>query len=590
MAVLRFRLNRAPTLATLWHYGSRIACALCGGLFLYVAVAQIFYPGFTEPMEGDILQHIERAAHGLPLYPRPSGDFIALTYLPFYYFTAVPFYLLCGDSLAGPRLLSALCAFGAAYLVWRIAWHESQDRATAYFAAALFFGSYRVMDAYLFCGLPDALLLWWLLAGWYWLGYGTRRTHDALAILCFACAFWTKQQGALFFGCAVLYALVLRRAPSIETVTRLPRWVWLLGLIVGGPLVYGLVGPHLGVGFVYHTLAVPAKWPHSYAEAATRTGFILFCAVPCAVVLAALYLWPQSFAKPQSWREVLAQGWTKLQNPVVWLTLSALAVGTFTMSSVGSSNNHYIPFIAGLTIIAALGARRLLVEELPKHFSKLLGAWCLAAVLAQGWAMRHAGEHNTPLFAPLAMLGVYVSYLLVVRSVWAPLSVSALAAILLLCGQLAVGAYHPTAYLPVAGYRQEVAQLRAELRSLDAPVVWATYGNAPQLLTERKLERMPSWIAADDIRRREVPPADIVHDMRPWQDYVNSYPQLYVLSDRPLEKTPNWKEIAHEFELVRDYGEKYSGLRQIAVHWYGGGNFPHYLYQRRTPNALARQP
>ena len=39
-----------------WIAGS--AMAIYGLLFLFLAVRHIAYPSFTEPMEGDILQHI----------------------------------------------------------------------------------------------------------------------------------------------------------------------------------------------------------------------------------------------------------------------------------------------------------------------------------------------------------------------------------------------------------------------------------------------------------------------------------------------------------------------------------------------------
>src|SRR4051812_40509728 len=100
------RPDAAPTPA--WFRGlAGLALALAGAGLAAVAAAHLAYPGFAETMEGDVLQHVERAARGRPIYPEPGGEYIALTYMPLYHLAAAPFYRLFGDSLFGPRLLSA---------------------------------------------------------------------------------------------------------------------------------------------------------------------------------------------------------------------------------------------------------------------------------------------------------------------------------------------------------------------------------------------------------------------------------------------------------------------------------------------------
>lgn len=125
----------APPDSTRW-YGILAAATLtvAGGGFALVAVGQLTFPGFTESMEGDILQHVERAAHGRPIYPAPGGEYIALAYMPLYYVLASPLFLLFGDSLFGPRLLSVVCAFASAGLIGRIATRETNSPATGVLA------------------------------------------------------------------------------------------------------------------------------------------------------------------------------------------------------------------------------------------------------------------------------------------------------------------------------------------------------------------------------------------------------------------------------------------------------------------------
>ena len=187
------------------------ALLIYGGVFAFLCVQHVLYPGFLELMEADTLHQITRIANGQPAYPLPDGEFIALAYNPLYYFVSAPTLALFGDSFAGPRLVSALCALFAGGLIGWIAWRESQSRTAAMLASALYFSSYRLMDAWLTCALPDAMLLMWVLLGYCGLAYGRTKWHDVAWLLCFTLAFWTKQHGAFFFGFAVLYALLFRR-------------------------------------------------------------------------------------------------------------------------------------------------------------------------------------------------------------------------------------------------------------------------------------------------------------------------------------------------------------------------------------------
>jgi 4-amino-4-deoxy-L-arabinose transferase-like glycosyltransferase len=253
------------------------------GVFIYICQAHILYPGFTEPMEGDVLQHIERISNALVPYPKPGGDFIAIAHMPLYYFLSVPFYLLFGDSFAGPRMLSSLCAIASGFLVARIGWKESKSWIIGLLAGAFYFSSYRIMDAVLTCSLPDSLMLLLLLLGFYFFAYGSERVHDVLWLLFFSLAFWTKQHGAIYFGFVVLYALLFRR-------NFIPKWGIILGILLGGPCSYLIVGSFLGEGFFYHTFTVPGLWGRKFWISVERTAFSLVCFVPFSILLALSYL------------------------------------------------------------------------------------------------------------------------------------------------------------------------------------------------------------------------------------------------------------------------------------------------------------
>ena len=255
------------------------------------------------------------------------------------------------------------------------------------------------------------------------------------------------------------------------------------------------------------------------------------------------------------------------------------------MTSTGSSNNHYIPFLTGLAIAAALGARQILAGEFPARIKPLLAFVCLTATVAASLALWLYKDHNIPFFLPLAFIAVWLAYLRAARYEWTPRGHYELLAGVLAVGQFIVSFYYLPDYLPDAGYRANITELRAELLKLDAPVIWADYGNAPQALTGCKLTAAPSWVSLEDMTRQQVAPEIVAADIAPVMARWRHYDKLYILTNQPLEGLPGWKLAAWEFELERDYKKEFAAVREIALHWYSGGGYPRYLYRLRRPHS-----
>lgn len=459
---------------------SFFALLIEGTLFLTVAIAHAVYPGFTETMEGDILQHIERAAHGQPIYPPPGAEYIALTYMPLYYYLAAPFYVLFGDSLFGPRLLSILATLGSLVWVARITYRETHSLAAAMLAMAFFCAGYRIMDASVFLVHPDPLLLFWVLTGYWFWAYGNTRRDDILWLLCFTLAFWTKQHGAFFFGWAVLYALFFR--------ANQPRSIMIVGILLGGPVAYFGLGHLLGERFFYHTLIAPRRWEHNWWFSLRRMALVIACFAPLTSVTLVAY-----------GKETLRQrGWKPTR--LLWFTLTCLATCAFTMTISGASNNHYVPYQVLVAIILAIVCHGLATStaRVPLFLRVLLMAIISSAVTF--WAHTEYPHHDIPVFVPV-VLGILAFVSLVLLRLPAPLRGKTQAAVLILA-QLAVDFYLPGRYLPSHGWTDGLAYLQSELKQLDAPVIWISYGNVPGDLTGTKLARSPSWVALEDIARQ----------------------------------------------------------------------------------------
>jgi 4-amino-4-deoxy-L-arabinose transferase-like glycosyltransferase len=532
-----------------------------GALFCLIAFQHARYPGFLEPMEGDILAHIERLAQGGAVYPAPGAEFIGLAHMPLYYLVSVPLYWLFGPSLIGPRLVSSLCALVTAFLLGKSAARESGSRETGYLAAGFFFSSYRILDTYVTVALPDMLALFCIVLGFWFFAYGTTAVHDIAWLLCFTLAFWTKQHGAIIFALALAYALVLRR-------NALPRWALLAGFVLGVPVAYFLLGPLFGERFFFYTFEMPAHWIHRAKFSVTRTAFLLACFVPALCLLAYPF-----FRRAVSWRE-------KRLSPLAWFVLASLASAAYTMTAAGSSNNHYIPFVSFLIVAAAVGAKSLL-DETPPAFVWLFGAATVATAIVMLDAKSRHSSIDLPTHVPLVMAAAFAVYLalrffvrrLEIRGV-------AIAGVLIAC-HLGVVWLNPLRLLPPSDTQETLARVRIEVAKIDGPLIYASYGNAPPELFGKKLQRAPSWVALDDIARQQLPREQIEPDLAPFLSRIRSAPDLYVLSDHPLDEYPVWYSVAGSFVLLRDFGREFSSLRQLALPWYAKESFPRYLYRKR---------
>jgi len=567
-----------------------IALLLFGSMFAYVAVQHVLYPGFVEPMEGDSLQHMERIAEGQPAYPLPGAEFIALSYMPLYYTVAVPFYRLFGDSFAGPRLLSVLCTLASSLLVAWIASRHSRTRTAPLLAAALFFGSYRIMDAWFTCALPDTLLLVWLLVGYCFLAYGDSWIHDLLWLVCFTLAFWTKQHGAFFFGFAVVYALLFRK-------NYLPRWVYLIGMLLGGPVAYFGLGRYLGDGFFDTTLLMPGNWERSVWLSARRTVFVLVEFVPFAILLTLSYLRDGDPKKSTVtlWRSLRELRHARLQawmckrqtpqrtlDPLKWFTVTSLLACAVTMMAAGSSNNQYIPFLTFLCVTAAVGADRLASSTEEERLGGLLVAILMASGGMTWVARQEFGQHPIPVGVPGVALLVVLGYcFLRTRRMTQPARAGALALVLTIA-QFATGAYWPLNYVPTGSFASDLSRLRQVIAELDGTVIWVPYGNVPQQLTGLKLAHAPSAIALEDVQRQVAAPRRADQALGPFRQRILGARRLYVLCHGPMEDVAVWKTLPVEWELVCDLQTQLAGVGQVASHWFGSSGAPRYIYRKRS--------
>jgi hypothetical protein len=152
----------------------------------------------------------------------------------------------------------------------------------------------------------------------------------------------------------------------------------------------------------------------------------------------------------------------------------------------------------------------------------------------------------------------------------------------LVLGQFAAGFYYPPAFVETADASEAIGRLQSELRRLDESVIWVNYGNCPAALTGKKIARAPGWVALEDIDRQQVSRSHRDQVLAPLRNRIIEEDRLHLLTNLPLEGIAFWSTLPVEWELVRDFEKELSGVRQVTIRWFGGGDYPRYLYRRRS--------
>lgn len=256
---------------------------------------QIGFPLHLDVMEGSVLQHVSRAAAGLPIYVAPEPEFVALAYNPLYYELGRVTGRVTGVTLPALRLLSSVAALGCALVVFAVGWQKTRTAWWGWIVVGLFAAAYGVMECYVVTAHSDAWFLLCALAGTLVLDRTRSRLGAAAGVALLIASFWFKQHGALFAVGGLTYV-------TLRDGWRRAWPCWALAALLG-PALYVFAGPALfGPFFHYFTWDVPRAWgtelrPRSLLRC---VGFVLlFYPVLAASSLASL---ARHWRRPDAWR------------------------------------------------------------------------------------------------------------------------------------------------------------------------------------------------------------------------------------------------------------------------------------------------
>ncbi len=177
--------------------------------FVWIAFSSLGYPYNLEWMEGHSIEIIQRLRDGLPIYTKPSLEFIPYIYTPLYFFVSAALSWITGIGFFPARLLSIVSTIGVAIIAYLWGRREGGNKITGIVAAGLYLGTYGLSSRWFDVGRIDSFYLLLMVCGLYIYYFGQTNRSAYLAGLLFAGAFLTKQSALLALAPPFLAALWL---------------------------------------------------------------------------------------------------------------------------------------------------------------------------------------------------------------------------------------------------------------------------------------------------------------------------------------------------------------------------------------------
>jgi hypothetical protein len=317
---------------------SRVTIAFAAGLallFLFTALRRLRYPFELDRMESAMMTTVWRIAHGLPIYDRPSLEWVPFLYAPVFFYCSAAVAKITGLGYAALRLVSILATLGSCGVIFTMIYRETRHLAAATAGAGLFIGLYGVTLSWYDIGRVDSLSVFFFLAALYC----TRFASPVLAALVWLLAFQTKQS---FLPIAILAFL---------TEWPRPRRV-VTGLLSFGVLAYGsvwLLNHHTAGWYSYYVFGTVGELHLSLRYAALYIPIDLI--QPLGVALAFIVL--ALLVAPPDWRSRAAIFYGAM-------TLVILGGIGFARAHEGSYVNTLIPAYAWLCVLFGLAIVRVL--------------------------------------------------------------------------------------------------------------------------------------------------------------------------------------------------------------------------------------
>lgn len=309
-------------------------------LFLFTAFHRLRFPFELDRMESAMMTTVWRVVHGLPVYEKPSLEWVPFLYTPVFFYCAAALTKIVGVGYAALRLVSILATLGSCAVIFAMVHRETRNVAVAAASAGLFAGLYGTVLSWYDIGRVDSLSVFFFLAALYC----TRFAPPILAAIVWVIAFQTKQS---FLPLAVVALAIDWQRPR-RIITGLGAFallttasIWLFNHYTGGWYSY----------YVFGTV--------SEIKLSPRLAFLYIpfdLVQPLGIVLGFVLL--ALLIAPPSWRSRAASFYGIM-------TLIILGGVGFARGHEGSYLNTLIPAYAWLCVLFGLAIARVFASLEP---------------------------------------------------------------------------------------------------------------------------------------------------------------------------------------------------------------------------------
>lgn len=322
--------------------------------FAFMAARRVPYAFELEWMEGGSLEQVRRILAGLPLYTRPTVEYVSFRYAPLYFYVAAAAAALFGPGFLALRLVSALATAGSLGVTFALVRRETGRRDVALLAAGVLAGGARVSGFWFDVARVDALQLFLLLLAAWCVRSGR---SPLLAGAALALAFHVKQTAviaALGWTAYLLWRKRERAAPLVSAFA---------ALAIGGALLLDALSGGWYTRYVFRSqpllwYRLPGFWIH-----------LLPSALPLALLGAFFFLLR---ARDQGQRAFYAA-----------FAALMLATSWYSWMVVGAYVNALLPALAALAVLFALAvheARQAVAERASGEAGLAATVWAAAAL------------------------------------------------------------------------------------------------------------------------------------------------------------------------------------------------------------------
>ena len=220
-------------------------------VFAKLVAGRLFYPLELDCIEGVMMDHVARLAHGQPIFVAPTLHFVPLAYMPLLAFLASLLARVFGPAFWEPRLVSVISVVALSSIIARAVWLDTRKALLALAAPAIYLFSMGLTGNCHDVGRPDSLMLALAFGGLLMLRQTTGRSGAIAAALLLATAFFAKQHAMWFAFAGGAHLLWNDRRRFLP---------FALTLLVAAGGTYAVLTAWLGRWFPFFTWEVPHDW------------------------------------------------------------------------------------------------------------------------------------------------------------------------------------------------------------------------------------------------------------------------------------------------------------------------------------------